>query len=101
MTVEVYERGDCSPPQLEDHGFERPVCVATLASEQWVVMGQKTKVPEAGRFRGDLEVRVPRGSVLVFTGNSADVVQRSVPSVTGRFVTVTLRVAREDASRRQ
>ena len=62
-------------------------------------MGQKIRVPKAGEFNSDLDMRVPRRSALVFQGNSANVAQQCVPSVNGNFITVTLRVLRPEFKR--
>jgi len=62
--VEFFSEGDCQPPHIEHHDFDRPVFTLSLGSTQRIVMGQKIHTREAGKFVSDVELALPTGSVL-------------------------------------
>ena len=96
-SVSVYNAGDCSPPILEHHDFERPVWIVALQSQQRLTFGQKFRTPLAGDFRGDFELALSSRSVLLLEGHSANVAKYAVPSVTSKHVFITLRRMRPGA----
>lgn len=98
--VNVFNAGDCMPPVLEHHDFERPIFVVSLQSQQPIVFGQKIRTPKAGQFSGDFELMLPRRSVLMLEGHSADVTKHAMPCVSAQRVEIVLRCARAKAGAR-
>jgi len=98
--VDYYEKGDWAEPRIDHHDFMRPFCVLRLEADEPVVFDQnprpvvpdtKGRHPTPGEFEADFKVHVPRRSVLVLQGNSADLVKHCVPRVSKKMVSVTFR----------
>lgn len=90
-TINVYEKGNWLPAHVDNVLFERPFYTVSLLSEQTIVMGERIEMPQDGHFNGQLDVRLPIGSVLKMSGASAGPTKHAVPSVTARRVSFTLR----------
>eukprot|EP00620_Florenciella_sp_RCC1587_P001530 CAMPEP_0182597574 /NCGR_PEP_ID=MMETSP1324-20130603/86525_1 /TAXON_ID=236786 /ORGANISM="Florenciella sp., Strain RCC1587" /LENGTH=123 /DNA_ID=CAMNT_0024815335 /DNA_START=243 /DNA_END=614 /DNA_ORIENTATION=- len=89
--VEFFSEGDCQPPHIEHHDFDRPVFTLSLGSTQRIVMGQKIHIHEAGKFVSDVELALPTGSVLARKDHSANVPKLAVPCVSAPRVSITFR----------
>ncbi|XP_021668135.2 RNA demethylase ALKBH9B isoform X2 [Hevea brasiliensis] len=89
--VNIYDKGDCIPPHIDNHDFVRPFCTVSFVSECNIVFGTNLKVVRAGEFTGSIAIPLPVGSVLVLNGNAADVSKHCVPSVTSKRISITFR----------
>jgi len=94
VIVNSYQTGDCIPPHVDHHDFERPFCTLSLLSEQSILFGQTILAPEPGVFEADVELSLPRRSVLVLAGNGADVAKHCIPCVDEPRISITLRKMR-------
>ncbi|XP_052196981.1 RNA demethylase ALKBH9B isoform X2 [Diospyros lotus] len=96
--VNIYEKGDCIPPHIDNHDFVRPFCTVSFLSECNIVFGSNLTVVGPGEFSGPVAVPLPVGSVLVLNGNGADVAKHCVPAVPSERISITFR--RMDESKR-
>lgn len=96
--VNIYEEGDCIPPHIDNHEFVRPFCTVSFLSECNILFGSNLKIKGPGEFEGSYAIPLPLGSVLVLTGNGADVAKHCVPAVPSKRISITFR--RMDESKR-
>ncbi|XP_057503467.1 RNA demethylase ALKBH9B-like [Actinidia eriantha] len=89
--VNIYDEGDCIPPHIDHHDFLRPFCTVSFLTECNILFGSNLKVVSAGEFAGPVSVPLPVGSVLILSGNGADVAKHCVPSVPARRISITFR----------
>ena len=89
--INVYSEGDCIPPHIDHHDFDRPFCTVSMLSTQNMVLGTKIKIINEGQFAGAESISLLRRSCLVLDGNGADVAKHCVPSVTQERVSITFR----------
>uniref|UniRef100_A0A0D6QUJ5 Fe2OG dioxygenase domain-containing protein n=1 Tax=Araucaria cunninghamii TaxID=56994 RepID=A0A0D6QUJ5_ARACU len=89
--VNIYEEGDCIPPHIDHHDFDRPFCTISFLSECNIIFGTNLKILAPGEFAGPIAIPLPLGSVLVLNGNGADVAKHSVPAVPHRRISITFR----------
>eukprot|EP00257_Ricinus_communis_P010625 XP_002530736.2 uncharacterized protein LOC8267097 [Ricinus communis] len=89
--VNIYDEGDCIPPHIDNHDFNRPFCTVSFVSECNIVFGSNLKVLGPGEFSGSIAIPLPVGSVLVLDGNAADVSKHCVPSVPTKRISITFR----------
>ncbi|KAI3923759.1 hypothetical protein MKW98_011389 [Papaver atlanticum] len=89
--VNIYDKGDCIPPHIDHHDFRRPFCTVSFLSECDILFGPKIEVIGPGKFSGPVAIPLPKGSVLVFKGNGADVSKHCIPSVPGKRISITFR----------
>ena len=71
--VNIYNNDDCIPPHVDHMSYPRPFCTMSLLSEAPIVLGIKLTPIDEGQFAGPVKVSLPRRSVLVLDGNSANV----------------------------
>ncbi|KAI3961760.1 hypothetical protein MKW92_023806 [Papaver armeniacum] len=95
--VNIYDKGDCIPPHIDHHDFLRPFCTVSFLTECHILFGPKLEIVGPGKFSGPVAIPLPRGSVLVFKGNGADVSKHCIPSVPGKRISITFR--KMDASK--
>ena len=98
LQVSVYAAGDCAPPHIEHHDFERPWFVLSLGSDPLVALGQHIRSAGPGDFRaGNCE----GGRVLQLQGagvcsgrywapSCADVVVQHMATATSSDLTLTV-----------
>ncbi|XP_010548289.1 PREDICTED: uncharacterized protein LOC104819751 [Tarenaya hassleriana] len=96
--VNIYEESDCIPPHIDNHDFVRPFCTVSFLSECNILFGSNLKVEGPGEFSGSFAIPLPVGSVLVLSGNGADVAKHCVPAVPTNRISITFR--RMDESKR-
>ncbi|KAL2552709.1 2-oxoglutarate (2OG) and Fe(II)-dependent oxygenase superfamily protein [Forsythia ovata] len=89
--VNIYEEGDCIPPHIDNHDFIRPFCTVSFLSECEILFGSNLKIVGPGDFAGSFAIPLPVGSVLVLSGNGADVAKHCVPAVPTRRISITFR----------
>uniref|UniRef100_A0ACD5T771 Uncharacterized protein n=1 Tax=Avena sativa TaxID=4498 RepID=A0ACD5T771_AVESA len=91
--VNVYDVDDCIPPHVDSHDFLRPFCTASFLAECDIVFGRDLRVLGPGEFggAGSTSIRLPAGSVLVLSGNGADVAKHCVPAVPAKRISITFR----------
>ncbi|KAL2532435.1 2-oxoglutarate (2OG) and Fe(II)-dependent oxygenase superfamily protein [Abeliophyllum distichum] len=89
--VNIYEEGDCIPPHIDNHDFVRPFCTVSFLSECEILFGSNLKIVGPGDFAGSFAIPLPVGSVLVLSGNGADVSKHCVPAVPTRRISITFR----------
>ncbi|XP_020587053.1 RNA demethylase ALKBH5-like [Phalaenopsis equestris] len=89
--INIYEEGDCIPPHIDHHDFERPFCTVSFVSESSILFGTDIDITGPGEFRGSVEISLPRGSVLILKGNGADITKHCIPGVRHRRVSITFR----------
>ncbi|XP_077231390.1 RNA demethylase ALKBH9B-like [Tasmannia lanceolata] len=89
--VNIYEKGDCIPPHIDNHDFVRPFCTVSFLSECSILFGSNLKIAGPGEFIGSTAIPLPVGSVLVLNGNGADVAKHCVPSVPAKRISITFR----------
>ncbi|GMH32701.1 hypothetical protein BSKO_00535 [Bryopsis sp. KO-2023] len=89
--VNVYEEGDCIPPHIDNHDFDRPFVTISLVSTAAINFGARLQVLGPGDFSSSFQLMLPPGSCLVLKGNGADIAQHCIPSVKSRRISITLR----------
>jgi alkylated DNA repair protein alkB family protein 5 len=91
--VNIYDVDDCIPPHVDSHDFVRPFCTASFLAECDILFGRSLKVLGPGEFggAGSTSIRLPAGSVLVLSGNGADVAKHCVPAVPAKRISITFR----------
>lgn len=89
--VNIYEEGDCIPPHIDHHDFERPFYTVSFLNECNILFGSNLKVVSAGEFAGPVSISLPVGSVFVLNGNGADVAKHCIPSVSSKRISITFR----------
>ncbi|GLJ44270.1 hypothetical protein SUGI_0926090 [Cryptomeria japonica] len=89
--VNIYEQGDCIPPHIDHHDFVRPFCTVSFLSECNIIFGSNLKILGPGEFAGSIAIPLPVGSVLILSGNGADVAKHSVPAVPSKRISITFR----------
>ncbi|XP_057784042.1 RNA demethylase ALKBH9B [Salvia miltiorrhiza] len=89
--VNIYEEGDCIPPHIDNHEFVRPFCTVSFLSECDILFGSNLKIAGPGEFEGSFAIPLPLGSVLVLTGNGADVAKHCIPAVPSKRISITFR----------
>ncbi|XP_062144180.1 RNA demethylase ALKBH9B [Alnus glutinosa] len=89
--VNIYEEGDCIPPHIDNHDFVRPFCTVSFLSECNILFGSNLKISGPGEFSGSFAIPLPLGSVLVLSGNGADVAKHCVPAVPAKRISITFR----------
>ncbi|KAK8942926.1 hypothetical protein KSP39_PZI009532 [Platanthera zijinensis] len=82
--VNIYDKDDCIPPHIDHHDFLRPFCTVSFLSECNIVFGTELKIIGPGDFSGCASIPLPLGSVLILSGNGADVAKHCVPAVPAR-----------------
>ena len=71
----------------------------SLLSVQDMLLGRRIAVLSAGEFTAPFRITLPRRSVLVLSGNAADVAKHCVPSVTQTRISLTFRIMPDWARR--
>lgn len=98
------DRGsDCIPPHIDSHDFSRPFVTLSLLSEQPILLGLQIQVMSDGEFAAPFALPLPVGSVLVLSGNGADVAKHCIPAVSAPRISLTFRRvadSKQDAVRR-
>lgn len=89
--VNIYAEGDCIPPHIDHHDFLRPFCTVSFLTESKILFGSNLKIVDAGEFSGPVSISLPPGSVLILSGNGADIAKHSVPAVPGKRISITFR----------
>ncbi|KAI3835375.1 hypothetical protein MKW98_020491 [Papaver atlanticum] len=89
--VNIYDKGDCIPPHIDHHDFLRLFCTVSFLTECDILFGLKIEIVGPGIFLVPVAIPLPRGSVLVFKGNRADVSKHCIPSVPGKRISITFR----------
>ncbi|KAK8961343.1 hypothetical protein KSP40_PGU000993 [Platanthera guangdongensis] len=89
--VNIYDKDDCIPPHIDHHDFLRPFCTVSFLSECNIVFGTELKIIGPGDFSGCASIPLPLGSVLILSGNGADVAKHCVPAVPARRISITFR----------
>ncbi|GLT96932.1 hypothetical protein SLE2022_145230 [Rubroshorea leprosula] len=89
--VNIYDEGDCIPPHIDHHDFDRPFCTVSFLTESNILFGTNLKIVSPGEFSGPVSIPLPVGSVLVLKGNGADVAKHCVPAVPAKRISVTFR----------
>ncbi|KAL6994975.1 mRNA N(6)-methyladenine demethylase [Sarracenia purpurea var. burkii] len=89
--VNIYEEGDCIPPHIDHHDFLRPFCTVSFLTECKILFGANLKIISAGEFSGPVSIPLPVGSVLILSGNGADIVKHCVPGVPAKRISITFR----------
>lgn len=89
--VNIYNAGDCIPPHIDHHDFLRPFCTVSFLSECKILFGKSLKVVNEGVFDGPVSVPLPVGSVLILSGNGADLAKHCVPCVPTKRISITFR----------
>ncbi|KAI8555145.1 hypothetical protein RHMOL_Rhmol05G0151700 [Rhododendron molle] len=79
------------PPHIDHHDFVRPFCTVSFLTECNILFGASLKVVDAGEFSGPVSVTLPVGSVLILSGNGADVAKYCVPGVPSKRTSITFR----------
>ena len=69
--INFYSEGDCIPPHIDHHDFDRPFVTLSLLSEQPILFGTEIGVAGDGEFTAPFRLMLPVGSVLVLDGNGA------------------------------
>lgn len=59
--VNIYDKGDCIPPHVDNHDFLRPFCTVSFLSECDILFGTNLKVIGAGEFEGSFAIPLPVG----------------------------------------
>lgn len=89
--VNIYEEGDCIPPHIDHHDFVRPFCTLSFLTESNILFGSNLRTVGPGEFAGPVAIPLPVGSVLILSGNGADVAKHCVPGVHGKRISITFR----------
>ncbi|XP_059665722.1 RNA demethylase ALKBH9B-like [Cornus florida] len=89
--VNIYDEGDCIPPHIDNHQFVRPFCTVSFLSQCNIIFGTNLEVVGPGEFTGPSEIPLPLGSVLVLSGNGADVAKHCVSAVPTKRISITFR----------
>ncbi|RZC44669.1 hypothetical protein C5167_037608 [Papaver somniferum] len=89
--VNIYDEGDCIPPHIDHHDFVRPFCTVSFLTECDILFGAHLKVVGDGEFSGPVSIALPVGSVLILSGNGADVAKHCVPGVPSKRISITFR----------
>ncbi|KAF3339231.1 RNA demethylase ALKBH5 [Carex littledalei] len=89
--INIYDEGDCIPPHIDHNDFLRPFCTVSFLSDARILFGRNLKVLGPGEFLGSTAISLPRGSVLVLSGNGADEAKHCVPAVRSRRISITFR----------
>ncbi|RCV14756.1 hypothetical protein SETIT_3G003700v2 [Setaria italica] len=89
--VNIYDVDDCIPPHIDHHDFLRPFCTVSFLAECSILFGRDLRVLGPGEFAGSTSISLPVGSVLVLSGNGADVAKHCVPAVPARRISITFR----------
>ncbi|KAL8143341.1 hypothetical protein V2J09_016373 [Rumex salicifolius] len=89
--VNIYDEGDCIPPHIDHHDFVRPFCTVSFLTEANILFGSNLKIVGPGDFSGPFSLPLPLGSVLILSGNGADIAKHCVPGVPGKRISVTFR----------
>ncbi|KAL6651668.1 hypothetical protein ACP70R_010593 [Stipagrostis hirtigluma subsp. patula] len=89
--VNIYDVDDCIPPHIDHHDFLRPFCTVSFLAECRILFGRDLRVLGPGEFSGAASIPLPVGSVLVLSGNGADVAKHCVPAVPAKRISITFR----------
>ncbi|MCL7044873.1 hypothetical protein MKW94_022106 [Papaver nudicaule] len=92
--VNLYDEGDCIPPHIDHHDFLRPFCTVSFLTECDILFGAHLKVVGDGEFSGPVSIAVSWVcilSVLILSGNGADVAKHCVPGVPSKRISITFR----------
>ncbi|KAL2342186.1 hypothetical protein Fmac_010126 [Flemingia macrophylla] len=89
--VNIYEEGDCIPPHIDHHDFERPFYTVSFLNECNILFGPNLQVVGPGEFEGPVSILLPVGSVFILNGNGANVAKHCIPSVSLKRISITFR----------
>ncbi|XP_059653444.1 RNA demethylase ALKBH9B-like [Cornus florida] len=89
--VNIYGEGDCIPPHIDHHDFLRPFCTVSFLTECNILFGSNLKSSSPGEFEGPVSIPLPVGSVLILSGNGADIAKHCVSGVERRRISITFR----------
>jgi len=89
--VNVYNKGDNIPPHIDHTDYPRPFSTLSLESEAEIVMGTKIALLGNGQFKAGFAETLPTRSLLVLSGNGANLAKHCIPAVQCRRISITLR----------
>ncbi|KAL3809769.1 hypothetical protein ACHAXA_011212 [Cyclostephanos tholiformis] len=91
--INRYDRGDCIPPHVDHSSYYRPISTLSLLGEEPMLVGSRfrtvkscTWAPICGK-----SISLPRRSLLVLGGNSANIAKHCISSCSGQRISITLR----------
>lgn len=100
-TINLYGAGQWIPPHIDNPAFARPFCTVSLCSQQPMVLGRGMVWPEGSdpndpdawtpRSGEEATLELPVGSVVVVSGDAADVYEHAIPPVSQERISLTFR----------
>jgi hypothetical protein len=91
--INRYDKGDCIPPHVDHASYYRPIATLSLLGEEPMLVGTRfrtvrpcTWAPTCGKT-----IPLPRRSLLVLGGNSANIAKHCISSCRGPRISITLR----------
>lgn len=91
--INRYDKGDCIPPHVDHSSYYRPISTLSLLGEEPMLVGSRfrtvrpcTWAPTCGKT-----IPLPRRSLLVLDGNSANIAKHCISSCSGPRISITLR----------
>lgn len=91
--INRYDKGDCIPPHVDHSSYYRPISTLSLLGEEPMLVGSRfrtvrpcTWTPTCGKT-----ILLPRRSLLVLGGNSANIAKHCISSCSGPRISITLR----------
>ena len=101
--INYYSPGDCIPPHVDHASYPRPICTMSLLGEENMLLGSQyaTVGPNKFEVRTGVAVPLPRRSLLVMDGNSANVAKHCVSACVGERISLTLRKEPSISSRKK
>lgn len=90
--INRYHKGSCIPPHVDHSSYYRPISTLSLLGEEPMLVGTRFRTVRPCTWTTcGKTILLPRRSLLVLGGNSANIAKHCISSCSGPRISITLR----------